>query len=524
MSFEDKGASFLDSAADGIAREDDAAVSFDDVMVAAQALEKDSAPDVIGKVVADAAGLSGIAKRRVHEAIKEKTKLPLSAMKAEESQAQADDEPNELELAEAMVRELGGHNVLADKNFVWRWHERGVWQRLENRSVKQMAQRHIADKVERVRKNNVDSVADLFKNEIFKDSHQFDIGPPECVNTPTGELTLNGMGHWEVAPHYREHYRTTQIPVEYDPHATAPQFEAFLHSIFEGDADSIEKRQVVLEMMGYTLMAHCRYEKFITLVGGGSNGKSVLMDVLKALVGLLNTAGVQPSQFGRSFQRAHLDGKLANVVTEIPEGSVIDDAALKGITSGEATTVEHKNKDPFVLAPFATCWFGTNHMPHTRDFTAAFFRRAIVVQFNNKFSPEDGTSDPMLKDKLLGELPGILMLALNAYANVVATGGFTMPASSQAAINQWRVETDQVAQFVETECENDSTERVPPQKLYNAYRDWAVDNGIQHRLKQKNFIDRLVNMGYQRSRSNGVRYIAGLRCERIYEAFTDGWT
>ncbi|WNK19361.1 phage/plasmid primase, P4 family [Halomonas piscis] len=513
MSFEDKGASFLDAAANAVPLRDDSAVSYDDVLAAAQALGKDSTPEAIGKVVADAAGLGGIAKRRVHEAIKESTGLPFSAMKAEESQEQ-EEGPSELELAEALVSEIGPENVLADHNFVWRWRDRGVWQRLEDRSVKQMAQRHIADRLEGVRKSNVDSVADLFKNEIFKDSHQFDVGPPECVNTPTGELVLDPAGFWSLEPHTREHYRTTQVPVAYDPQATAPQFERFLASTFEGDPDAADKRQVVLEMMGYTLMAHCRYEKFITLVGSGSNGKSVLMDVLKALVGSENTAAVQPSQFGRSFQRAHMDGKLANVVTEIPEGSVIDDAALKGITSGEATTVEHKNKDPYVMQPFATCWFGTNHMPHTRDFTGAFFRRAIVVEFNNKFSPEQGNCDPLLKDKLLAELPGILNMALTAYAGVMETGGFTMPASSRHAIGKWRMESDQVAQFVDAACivgDVAPVDRWAPQGLYNQYRIWADNNGINKKIGQRKFLDRLATLGHPVEKRGGRRYVEGLR-------------
>ena len=64
--------------------------------------------------------------------------------------------------------------------------------------------------------------------------------------------------------------------------------------------------------------------------------------------------------------------KLANLVTEIAEGAVMADAELKAITSGELTTAEHKNKDPFDFQPFSTCWFGTNHMPHTRDFFRCF--------------------------------------------------------------------------------------------------------------------------------------------------------
>jgi hypothetical protein len=93
--------------------------------------------------------------------------------------------------------------------------------------------------------------------------------------------------------------------------------------------------------------------------------------------------------------------------------------------------VEHKFRDPFEFRPYATCWFGTNHLPHTRDFSDALFRRAMVVPFNRKFTP-GVDADPRLKDKLIEELPGILNLALDAYARVIERGAFTEPQSCSA--------------------------------------------------------------------------------------------
>ncbi|QJQ98913.1 phage/plasmid primase, P4 family [Halomonas sp. PGE1] len=491
--------------------------SYDDVLTQAQALGKDTAPEEIEAVVEAAATLKPIQKRRVHEVIKRQTGLPFSAMAAAERATVEDDDVDDLALAQGLADEVGRDNVIAAHAFVWRWMNTGVWQKQEDRSIKQWAQHYMAGKVESVRKNTVDSVVDLFKTEVFKPHHEFDVGPVECVNTLNGELVLE-VGNWHLVPHDREHYRTTQIPVAYDPEAKAPQFEKFMMDVFNGDPDAKEKREAVLEMIGYSLMAHCRHERFIILVGSGANGKSVLLSVLEGLLGSPNVAGVQPSQFDRSFQRAHLFGKLANIVTEIKQGEMIDDASLKGIVSGEPTTVEHKFKDPFDMRPFSTCWFGTNHMPHTRDFSDALFRRAMVVEFNNTFKPELGNCDPQLKDKLLEELPGILNLALCAYAEALLFG-FTMPSSCQAARDRWRLEADQVAQFVEAECQPEEGGRIPPQRLFNAYKSWADDNGIHKKLTQRSFLDRLKVLGYESRKSNGVRNVQGLKCERIFSEF-----
>lgn len=521
MSFEDKGGEWLDAMADGIAKAPDAAVqpptSFEELLAQAEGFSKDSDPDEVERAIEGSILLKPIHKRKVQEAIRKQAGIPFSAMKEVERSTADEGDVDDLQLAQGLATEIGRENVLAAQSFVWQWSESGVWQKLEDRSIKQRAQRFIADKLDSVRKTNVDSVADLFRTEVFKERHEFDIGPPECVNCLNGELTLSDEG-WTLHPHNREHYRTTQIPIEHNPEASAPRFEQFMVEVFKGDSDAEDKTKALLEMLGYTLMAHCRHEKFIIMVGSGANGKSVLLSVLEALAGSTNVAGVQPSQFDRSFQRAHLHGKLANIVTEIKQGEVIDDASLKGIVSGEPTTVEHKFKDPFAMRPFSTCWFGTNHMPHTRDFSTALFRRALVVEFNNTFKPELGNCDPLLKDALMSELPGILNLALEAYANALVSG-FTMPASCKDARDRWRLEADQVAQFVETECQPEGSQRIPPQQMFNAYRAWADDNGVQKRLTQRSFLDRLRALGYQSRKSNGVRYIEGLRCERVFSPF-----
>jgi putative DNA primase/helicase len=296
--------------------------------------------------------------------------------------------------------------------------------------------------------------------------------------------------------------------VAYDATEDAPLFRAFLGQVFRDDADKDDKVQAVLELMGYTLMSHCRHEMFVMLIGNGANGKSVLLAVLEALCGAANTAGVQPANFGQKFQRAHLHMKLANIVTEINQGEVMADAELKGIVSGEPSTVEHKFKNPFTMRPFATCWFGTNHMPHTRDHSNAIFRRAMILTFNRTFAKTE--QDPQLKDKLIAELSGILNLCLAAYAQALPRG-FTRPASSEAAKNEWRLEIDQVAQFVEDACTRDPDGSEKSSEVYAQYKSWVALNGIKHPVTHKTLRDRLTLLGFGKKKTNQGNWVVGLK-------------
>ena len=459
-------------------------------------------------IVAETVGLNPMRRDMIFRAIKNAAKVPLGTIRAQLSQERdAIPEPDHLDLARMTLDAIGRANVICADAFVWRWQDRGVWTQQDDRAIKQAVQARLdAEDMIDVTATLVNGVTDVLKSEIYRPEHKFNLGNPEAVNCLNGELALDEFVGWHLEPHCRENYRTTQIPVTYDPQADAPMFRAFLGQVFRDDPDRDDKISAVLELMGYTLMSHARHEKFVMLIGPGANGKSVLLAVLEGLLGSENVAGVQPANFDNRFQRAHLHQKLANIVTELKQGEVIADAELKAITSGEPATVEHKHKDPFVMRPFATCWFGTNHMPHTRDFSEALFRRATILQFNRTFAKEE--QDPQLKDKLQAELPGILNMCLDAYARAVSDG-FTEPQSSNEAKKEWRLEADQVALFVDEACRREPGARTPAGDLFMAYQSWAAENGISKTMSQKGPARQADPLGFWR----GARQVGPL-CDR----------
>ena len=263
-------------------------------------------------------------------------------------------------------------------------------------------------------------------------------------------------------------------------------------------------------MIGYTLMSHSRHEKFIMLIGNGANGKSVLLAIIEALCGSSNVAGVQPSKFESSFQRAHLHNKLANIVTELSEGEKLADAELKSITSGEPVTVEHKYQHPFNMRPYSTCWFGTNHMPPTSDFSEALFRGTAILTFNRTFQPHEQNSN--LKDDLDRELSGISNLAVAAYAGALQNG-FTIPASSQQARDEWKLETNQVAQFVIDACDERPEAAENFTELYKCYQGWVQRNQLTL-LTPKTFSTRMQRLGFIRGKSGPDRKFKGLQLKK----------
>lgn len=488
---------------------------YDEAIKAAQSLTADSSPQEVDHVLSLISTLSSVEQERVKQTVSKVAKISLKtqndALKELKKQSQSveDEEVSHLDLARFIINELKPENILSTTAHLWAWRGKGYWEAMPDLASKQMIQHRLEEYGKRVTRGLVDAVYSILKNEVFAEQHEWDLNP-DIINVANGDLRFDGE-KWIREPHKRENYRTTQIPHKYDPNATCPKFEKFLDEIYNGDLDGFLKKQVLFETMGYTLTNTTKFEKFIILIGRGSNGKSVVLEIIRALLGANNVSAVQPAEFSDRFKRAHMHRKLGNLVTEVAKGGVISDAELKAITSGELITADHKNQPPFDFKPYCTCWFGTNHMPRTKDFSDALYRRAIVLTFNRKFI-EGENADPNLKTALISELPGIMKLALDAYGEVLKRGSFTEPPSSKAAKEAWRADEDHVRNFVVDCCEMKLGYKIDSKSIYVSYRKWAEDEGIRHLLERNEFSSRLFSLGCEKGRKNGGgRLIKGIR-------------
>ncbi|WAH39085.1 hypothetical protein [Alicyclobacillus dauci] len=113
----------------------------------------------------------------------------------------------------------------------------------------------------------------------------------EYVNPNDGLINVaNGLLNWntgELLPHTPERLGTIQLPVMYDPTANDPVVKEFLCSVMPEDAVD-----TLLEMIGYCLVTHTKYEKAIMLIGSGANGKSTVINLLTALIGQVNSTNI----------------------------------------------------------------------------------------------------------------------------------------------------------------------------------------------------------------------------------------
>lgn len=414
------------------------------------------------------------------------------------------DKLNHLLIALEVINHFDKDSLIFVNNSFWHWNNSGIWQKLDDRELKKVINNKC--KHEKITSSVVISILDLVKTETYVSQSPFD-QDKTFINCLNGELRYLKSG-WDLKVHDRRNFRTSIIPIEYKPASKAQRFEQFLGEVFNGDDDKNEKKLIVIEALGYTLIPDSFLEKFILLIGNGANGKSVLLSVVKELVGMKNVSAVQPQNYGDRFQRGHLHTKLANIVTELKVGGELAEEHLKSLVSGELTTGEHKGINPFEFIPIATHWFGANHMPKTKDFSDALFRRAIVLTFNNKF--EDSNRDTTLTLKLKNELSGIFNLALDGLARLYNNQCFTQCQSNLIALDEWKFETDPVSQFVAECCEKIPAKNIANDNLFENFVKWSQESGITNTLGKAAFLKRLTGLGFKKIRTNSYRGIADI--------------
>ena len=415
---------------------------------------------------------------------------------------------DETELATAISE---SDHFLSNRGSFWSFSKAaGIWLSVPQEEVIKRIQAICRQAGVPANSSRVKGTAQMAHGVFFRDV-DWDSTDPRSIAVQGGILTFVD-GRWDRTEYRAEDYRRVSLPIKYDPKAECPRFTQFVQEVFAGAEDAEERALALLELIGLSLTASTEFEKGALLIGAGANGKSVTLRLLADMLGPY-ASGVNPAEFDNRFQRASLDGKLANLVSELPEGATLPDAAIKSIISGEAVTVEHKNQTPFVMVPRVKLWIGTNHLPSVRDFSPALFRRFTVLTFPNQF-PE-AARDVKLSEKLRAEIPGILNKCLDALGNAFDRGYLTAPASSVDALSQWKRDSDQVLTFLEDEIVREPGAQISSADVYALYRKWANDAGIQRVVNRNNFTRRVKSLRWATDGkgAGGTRCLFGI-CQK----------
>jgi len=300
---------------------------------------------------------------------------------------------------------------------------------------------------------------------------------------------LFDLATWALVDYNPSIILRNKIPVNYVENSYYEVTDKTLSKIAKGDKDI---RSILEEMFGYVLFRRNEYGAIFIFTGNGSNGKSSLLDMLKAFVGQHNTSSLDIKEINQRFKTSALFGKLANIGDDISSGHVKESSILKKLGTGETINVERKGKDPFDFDNYAKLIFSANDIPTIHDFSDGLRRRLQIVPFRAKFSRKDKDFDPFITDKLLSEksMEYLLCLALRGLKSLIDNKGFTNSKLVQKELEEYFEENNSVISFIKNE--EVILDRSLVSEIYDVYRKYCSDNGYKP-FSKNNFSKQIKN-------------------------------
>ncbi|MEB9880170.1 phage/plasmid primase, P4 family [Bacillus cereus] len=347
-----------------------------------------------------------------------------------------------------------------------------------------------------IRMNSIKDLMPLVPGERGDfDTHKY------LLNVENGIVDLKTG---KLQQHDRELGLTKITNIAFDENAKCPEWLNFLDQIFQGDKELTEYMQ---RLIGYSLTGEITEQIMVFLIGGGSNGKSTFINIIKDILGdygrqAKSDTFIKKKETGANNDIARLVGSRFVSAIESEDGEQLSEAFVKQITGGEPVLARFLRQEFFEFIPEFKVFFTTNHKPVIKGVDEGIWRRIRLIPFNLQLPKEK--RDKKLPEKLSLEMPGILNWAIEGCLKWQQSG-LKDPAIVMKATGDYKEEMDILGPFMFECCFKREDVQIEAKELYEVYANWCFRNG-EHQLKNRAFYRILETQGFKRERGNRNKY------------------
>ena len=329
----------------------------------------------------------------------------------------------------------------------------------------------------------------LSKGTLVAHAEDFDYDP-DALNCQNGILDLRtGV----LTPHDPDRLMTKITAADYVPGARHPDWDKALEAV---PSDVLEWFQL---RMGQALTGHIPPDDIILLLqGGGSNGKSTVMDALARAAGekdgyhtvvshralLGNASDNHPTEM-MDFMGARLA-----VLEETPEAKRLDVNRAKELAGTKAIKARRMRQDPVTFTTSHTLVINTNHRPLVDETDHGTWRRLALLCFPYTFrkpgepctGPTDKPGDGTLRQRLATDerVPAaVLAWAVEGARKWYAAGQIMPPPPKRVEDDtlDWRRESDLVLSFIGDVLTFDWNSHILAKELHEVFNKYLEDKG-----------------------------------------------
>lgn len=290
---------------------------------------------------------------------------------------------------------------------------------------------------------------------------------------------------------------TYRMGYKYNKAANCPEWKKALSKMFPTDRQAII--DVIQEIFGYTFMyGKAPADTLFYFWGRGRNGKSIISNVLKALHGAENIAGVPLAELGEGFNLSAMYDKRVCICPENVQEKLLDTSTLKALTGRDGIKVEKKYETPFTTVISTKIIVNSNHYLRTDDSSVGFWERILPIPFEVTFIPQKEWAerarspyfrirDTGLEKKLQDELSGIFNWSMQGLMRLKANGWvFTKSKKIADLKNEMMMYCKPVAAFV-IQCvtqgnkdkQSGKTDRIKSSQVHQRFLAWAEDKTLE---------------------------------------------
>jgi len=262
-----------------------------------------------------------------------------------------------------------------------------------------------------------------------------------------------------------------------------PMFDRFLRDTFPTEHWGDAQEQVidfVLGVLSLAITGEQLVQQFFFLWGSGANGKSVLLDIMRDLLGdygitLKTSALMSGNQSGKDYEIARLDGVRMAVASELGRTDRWDEPLIKSLTGDSTIPIRQIYGTPKEAINQATLIIAGNHKPRFNGTDGGMVRRMVMVPFKAVVPKEK--RDANLRSKIVDAEGGAILNKLVQRLLRLRSEGLVQPGVIQAATDDYVAQNDDLQAFFDDHCERAEGSWASTDDLYRIFRIWKENRG-----------------------------------------------
>lgn len=255
--------------------------------------------------------------------------------------------------------------------------------------------------------------------------------------------------------------------------------------------------KTLYEILAYCLLPDYPIHRIFCFIGGGLNGKSKFLELLRKFIGEKNVCCTELDILLTSrFEVTRLHKKLVCQMGETNFNEMSKTSILKKLSGGDLIGFEYKRANLFEEKNYAKILISTNNLPTTTDKTMGFYRRWMIVDFPNQFSEKKD----ILLDIPEDEYKSLALKSISILKDLLSKREFTNEGTIEERQKKYEDRSDPLEKFLKEFVIEEFDGHIWKGEFEKKLNQWNKENrhremsevAIGRKMKEKGIEQRLL--------------------------------